>query len=104
MENEQERSTAAETPEAFEQSHEEEVQPGRAMSIVSLVLGIASLAAFWIPVFPMLTGLAGAVVGLVAKKTNRKGTGIAMLGLVTGAAAFLLSLVWFVYLYFVLAG
>jgi len=54
---------------------------GAGMSIAALVLGICAI----IPIVGALTGLAAIILGIVALATKRKGAGMAIGGIVTGA-------------------
>lgn len=90
---------------AAEQTADEAVdeRSGGVLPVVALVIGIVSLVCFWIPVFPIVTALAGFILAFVAVRQKHRKAALSKAAAAISAIAFVLALVWFIYVYFVMA-
>jgi len=64
-------------------------------AIVSLVLGIVSLLSFLIPLIGG-AGIAAAIVGFIARRSEPAGARLAIVGIVLGIIGFVLGIVFFI--------
>lgn len=77
-------------------------------AIVSLVLGIAGLVLFWVPLIGLVLGIVALVLGLKAKKDSEQqpsvygGKGLALAGLILGVISTVLGLLYLIYWIFIL--
>jgi hypothetical protein len=75
-------------------------QASNGLAIAALIIGILSTAAAFIPLFGMIVaipgGIAAIVLGIFARNRAKEvgGAGLAMTGIITGAAAIVIALVW----------
>ena len=68
---------------------------GRTKSIVSLVLGIVSLLAIFIPLLGG-AGIAAVIVGAIARRSEPSGARMALIGIILGIVGFVLWIIGFV--------
>lgn len=66
------------------------------LSIASLVLGIITLAAFWVPILPIITGLTGLATGVINLIEKRNGSTMAIIGIVLSSIGLLLGIISFI--------
>jgi len=77
-------------------------------AIVSLVLGIAGLVLFWVPLIGLVLGIVALVLGLKAKKDAEQqpsvygGKGLALAGLILGIISTVLGLLYLIYWIFIM--
>lgn len=67
-------------------------------SIASMVLGICSIAFCWVPILGLVAAVIGLVLGILARKNNKSGIGLA--GIITSslglAACVIYTIIWIV--------
>lgn len=75
-------------------------QASNGLAIAALITGILAAAVAFVPLFGMIVaipgGIAAIVLGIFARNRAKEvgGAGLAMAGIITGAAAIVISLVW----------
>lgn len=72
-------------------------QNSSGLSIAALVCGIVSILGFCCctPI-GILCGIAGIVLGIISKKNNNEGAGMALAGIITGAVGVVGSIIWII--------
>lgn len=66
------------------------------LSIASLVLGIITLATFWVPILPIITGLIGLATGIINIIEKRNGSAMAIVSIVLSSIGLLLGIISFI--------
>lgn len=72
------------------------------IAIFSLVLGIISIAVFWAPIYPIITGIAGLVMGIIGIASTHQKTGLSVAGLVTSIIGTIIGLIMTIIYFLVL--
>ena len=78
--------------------------PGKGMAIAAMVLGIVGVVFVTTIFISLICGIVGLVLGIVARKKNPAAKGMAIAGIVTGAVAVGLSLLFLILFGVILSG
>jgi len=80
------------------QANQPAAKSASGFSITSLVLGIVSIVFLCIPVFPILTSIAGLILGIVGMSKNKLKKGMAIAGIIISAVALLIAIIYVILL------
>ncbi len=71
-------------------------QEGKGLSVASMVLGIVSLACFCVWYISIPAAIIGLILGIVAKKGNKPGSGMALAGIIMSIIGLVLTVLFFI--------